>query len=221
MVELVAAERSAVGSDSRIPALHSDFRMLVEGGWDKVHPQVRERMDRLLTAEVPTVFEGTGRVRRSRIGWLFAQASRLLGAPLVRHEGESVNTSVTIAPTDNGLRCWHRRFTFEDGSQQLVQTTKLVAPGLGILDAVGTRGERTLLTRMRVWTEGRSLHFESTGYVLRLGPFRLPVPSLLTPGTLHAEHRDEGGGRFRYILAFRHTLWGETFYQDGLFTMVE
>lgn len=47
------------------------------------------------------------------------------------------------------------------------------------------------------------------------------IPTLLTPGTLTAEHRDEGNGWFRYTLNFNHPLWGETFYQDRLFRMVE
>ena len=51
----------------------------------------------------------------------------------------------------------------------------------------------------------------------RLGA--IPLPKLLTPGTLFAEHRDLGNGSFRYILAFRHPVWGETFYQDGVFKM--
>lgn len=201
--------------------LHNDFRAQVEGGWENVHPAVRARMDRLLGSPTPTTFEGTGCVRRSRVGWCFAQLSRMLGSPLVFGQGEKVTTTVEVAPTDNGLRCWHRHFAFEDGSTQLVQTTKVVDPRLGLLDAVGKEGEKLLATRMRVWTEGRSLHFMSTGYLLRFRFRALRLPSLLTPGTLYAEHRDEGDGWFRYILRFHHPLWGETFYQDGMFRMVE
>ena len=202
-------------------ALHNDFRSHVEGGWQTVHPVIRARMDRLLTSPFETAFHGIGCVRRSRIGWLFAHLSRLLGSPLVRNQGETVSTTVRVAPTANGLRCWHRQFTFADGSRQLVQTTKVVAPDLGMLDAVGAEGEKMLATKMRVWAEGSSLFFESTGYMMRLPGITLSIPSILTPGTLHAEHRDEGNGMFRYILAFRHPLWGETFYQDGLFEMVQ
>ncbi len=201
--------------------LHNDFRAQVEGGWENVHPAVRARMDRLLSSPTPTTFKGIGCVRRSRIGWCFAQLSRMLGSPLVFGQGEKVTTQVDVVPTKNALRCWHRHFAFEDGSTQLVQTTKAVDPRLGLLDAVGKEGEKLLATRMLVWTEGRSLHFMSTGYLLRFRWATLRLPSLLTPGTLYAEHRDEGGGWFRYILRFEHPLWGETFYQDGMFEMVD
>ena len=139
----------------------------------------------------------------------------------MRKQGEDVRTVVRVAPTKGGLRCWHRLFVFPDGSEQLVQTTKVVDPELGFLDAVGVEGERALATQMRVWTEGRSLFFSSTVYLLRLRHFTLPIPSVLTPGTLSAEHRDEGNGWFRYILRFDHPLWGNTFYQNGKFKMVD
>jgi hypothetical protein len=30
-------------------------------------------------------------------------------------------------------------------------------------------------------------------------------------------HSDEGNGRFRFTMSFRHRLFGETYFQDGLF----
>ncbi len=202
-------------------SLHNDFRSHVEGGWENVCPAVRTRMDKLLTSTEATTFEGTGCVRRSKIGWVYAHLCRAFGAPLVWKTGENVNITVRVAPTNNRLRCWHRLFRFPDGSEQLVQTSKLVDPKLGILDAVGAQGEKTLAMRMRVWTEGKSLHFACTGYILRFRWFNLSIPTILTPGTLYAQHCDEGNGYFRYILKFTHPLWGETFYQDGLFRMLD
>lgn len=212
--------KSQTPAKSASDALHNDFRALVGGGWDAVDPAVRARMDRLLTAGGATTFIGTACVKRSATGWLYAQICRAFGAPLVWKAGERVKTTVSVAPTANGLRCWHRHYVFEDGTEQLVQTTKLVDPRLGILDAVGAQGERRLATRMKIWTEGKSLHFESTSYVFRFGRFFLRVPALLTPGVLHAEHRDLGDGTFLYTLHFDHPLWGRTFSQDGIFQML-
>lgn len=202
-------------------SVHKDFRSQVGGGWENVHPAVRARMDKLLTSPTATTFEGKGCVRRSKLGWIFAHLSKLFGAPLVWKQGEDVKTIVRVTPTKGGLRCWNRLFVFPDGSEQLVQTTKVVDPKFGFLDAVGTEGEKALAMQMKVWTEGKSLYFSSTVYLLRFPYFTIRIPSIFTPGTLSAEHRDEGNGRFRYILKFNHPLWGETFYQDGLFRMVD
>lgn len=201
--------------------LHNDFRSEVKGGWHNVYAPIQKRMDHLLVSSEPTTFIGTGFVERSKIGYIFVQLARLLGAPLVWSEDKNVITTVTVAPTKNNLRCWHRHFKFSDGSEQLIQTTKIVDPQLGFMDAVGKEGEKRLATQMSVWSEGKSLYFKSSVYWLRFKYFKIKIPLLLTPGTLFAEHRDEGHGYFRYILSFTHPLWGETFYQDGIFKMIE
>lgn len=200
--------------------LHNDFRANVKGGWAAVDPAVRDRMDTLLTSSAGATFAGEGPVRRSFVGLLFAHFCRAFGAPLVWNQGENVKVVVKVLPTANGLRCWHRTFTFDDGSEQLVQTTKVVDPKLGVLDAVGPQGERRLAMRMQVWTEDKSLHFKSSGYVFRFKRFNIKVPTFLTPGTLHAEHRDLGDGTFLYTLRFKHPLWGTTFEQEGVFRLV-
>ena len=200
---------------------YRDFRSQVGGGWENVYQPVRERMDKLLTSNAPVVFEGLGCIRCSNIGWIFSHLARLLGAPLVWKQGEDVKTVVTVAPTKNNLRCWHRSFIFPDGSRQLVQTSKVMDSRLGFIDAVGANGEGRLATKMRVWSKDKSLFFSSGLYLLRFGSLNISIPSILTPGTLYAEHRDLGGGSFRYILKFTHPIWGETFYQDGVFHMVE
>lgn len=209
------------GFSIKQPVLYNDFRSQVKGGWNNVHPDIRDRMNQLLTSPTPTVFEGDGCVRCSKIGYIFAHITKLFGSPLVWHQGENVKTTVTVAPTKNGLRCWHRLFKFEDGTEQMVQTTKVVDPKFGFLDVVGTEGEKRLTTQMNVWAGNKSLYFESTAYWLRFKYFRLRVPALFTPGKLFAEHRDEGNGYFRYTIKFNHFLWGETFYQDGIFRMID
>ncbi|NUT15117.1 MAG: DUF4166 domain-containing protein, partial [Cupriavidus sp.] len=39
-----------------------------------------------------------------------------------------------------------------------------------------------------------------------------------SPGQCRVEHRDLGGGHFRFSLCMVHPLWGETFHQSGVFT---
>ena len=70
---------------------------------------------------------------------------------------------------------------------------------------------------MRVFAEAGSLHFLSTGYFVRLGRWRLPIPALLSPGQTHVIHADRGNGRFSFTMTVRHPLYGETFFQDGWF----
>lgn len=80
-MSLLTAERAIVVRQSPENFVSSDFRSHVQGGWNAVHPAVRERMDRMLDSPHATVFRGTGCVKRSRIGWLFAVLSRIFGSP--------------------------------------------------------------------------------------------------------------------------------------------
>jgi len=70
---------------------------------------------------------------------------------------------------------------------------------------------------LEVFEFGRVLHFLSIAYFWRVGPCRIPIPTLLTPGRTHVLHLDEGQGRFRFVMGIRHPVLGLTFYQEGLF----
>ena len=197
-----------------------DFRSEMEEEWETVYPSVRARMDMLLTSSQPVVFEGTGVVWCSKIGWFFAQIARLFGAPLLWKQGKNVTIRVTVAPTKDNSRCWQRDYVFPDGACQRVLTSKVIDERLGFIDAVGAEGERLLATKMQVWAEGKSLFFASSAYFLRFKYFNLLLPALFTPGRLFAEHRDLGNGYFQYTIKFTHPLWGATFFQDGVFRRV-
>jgi hypothetical protein len=71
---------------------------------------------------------------------------------------------------------------------------------------------------LRLSERAGALHFRSTGYFCALRRWRLALPDWLTPGALTVVHRDEGGGRFRFVISVVHPLLGETFFQDGVFS---
>ena len=68
-----------------------------------------------------------------------------------------------------------------------------------------------------VFKRDRALHFVSRRYFWRVGPWRVPLPHLFSPGRAHVIHADLGGGRFRFTMTFRHAWLGTLFRQDGVF----
>jgi hypothetical protein len=70
---------------------------------------------------------------------------------------------------------------------------------------------------LRLSERAGALNFRSTGYFWSLGGWRLVLPDWLTPGVLTVVHSDEGQGRFRFAISVVHPLFGETFFQDGVF----
>ncbi len=71
---------------------------------------------------------------------------------------------------------------------------------------------------LRVYERGGGLHFVSHGYYFALGKrLRIPLPAWLSPGVTHVEHHDQAAGWFRFTMTVTHPLFGELFYQTGLF----
>ena len=70
---------------------------------------------------------------------------------------------------------------------------------------------------LRTYVEQRALVFRSSGYFVRIGPRRLPLPGWLMPGEMEVVHREEHDGRFSFVLTVRHPLLGEILRQIAFF----
>ena len=106
-----------------------------------------------------------------------------------------------------------RRYAFSGRAPVVVSSTKRADPPDGLLECAS----RGFAMRLRLFERDGAIHFTSTGYCFELGRWRLPIPSLLTPGAAHVVHSDEGDGWFRFTMSFRHRWFGETYFQEGLF----
>jgi hypothetical protein len=195
-------------------------RLLGEAAWQRLHPNVRARF--AVKPGVGEVFAFGGAmsvVRRSWFGWLLAQICRLIGTPVAPQRGRDVPTVVRVHRSAGGDGIvWERRYAFAGRRRPVVvSSTKRAEPPAGLLECA-TCG---FAMRLRLLERDGALHFVSTGYCIDIGRWRLPIPHLLTPGVAHVVHSDEGNGWFRFTMAFHHGLFGETYYQEGLFRQVQ
>jgi hypothetical protein len=190
-----------------------NFEALVgAAGWASLPAAVRARFD-AAAHRTPRVFPGAMDLRMNALGWLFAQACRLIGTPIAPWSGRAVPTEVEVGAEPGGAIRWARTYGFAGRGPLTVASFKLAAPDGSLLEV--TRGG--LGMRLAVAAEDGALVFRSTGYVWRLGRWLLPVPALLTPGRAVVVHRDLGGGAFRFTLSFVHPLAGETIVNAGDF----
>jgi len=197
---------------------HNDFRLLVEGGgWANLPHTVQDRFEALAANSATTTYCGTMHVKRSSLGLFFAQICRLLGNPLVPHQGEDVPVDVNVFAAQGGGICWQRVYKFIGRAPLTVQSVKVVDAKHGLLECIGGG----LGMRLKVFEQDRILHFVSHRYFLQIGQFHLPIPLAMTPGTLHVEHIDEGRSLFRFRLSFTHPWFGVSFHQDGVFQKKE
>lgn len=199
------------------PAASGGFRALLgEAAWARLDPAVRARFATApRPGEVRRYAGVMTQVRRSRAGWLIAQACRLVGSPLVAQAGIDVPTLVEVYadPAGRGV-VWDRLYRFPH--RRALATSRKHVTRNGLLECA-TRG---FAMRLTLREADGALHFVSTGFQWRHGRLRLSVPAWLSPGHMHVSHASEGGGLFRFTLRVAHPLFGETFYQDGLFRAV-
>lgn len=164
-------------------------------------------------------YAGQMELRCSVVGHVYAALASLLGGPLTHLNTTAVPTTVRVCDNGCGGVMWERAFHTEPhGHARIVRSTKELGADGSLLE----RTDGGLSMSLDVFEERGALVFRSRSFWLvlnmgRLGNVRLPVPALLTPGTCRVEHTDLGEGLFRFTLRMEHSLWGETFYQSGVF----
>ena len=210
---------SAAGRNSTTTPDPTFRQLLGEAAWQRLNPNVRARF--AVKPDAGQVFTFTGVmdvVRRSWFGWLIGQVCRFIGTPVTPRQGRDVPTVVHIYRSSRGDGIvWERRYGFSGRAPVVVSSTKRADPPDGLLECAS----RGFAMRLRLFERDGAIHFASTGYCLDVGRWRLPIPGLLTPGYAHVVHSDEGNGWFRFTMSFRHRLFGETYFQEGLFRQTE
>jgi uncharacterized protein DUF4166 len=150
----------------------------------------------------------------SKAGWWFAQAARLIGAPLPTGSDTGVPMIVTVTEdAKSGGQTWTRICARKDGFPQVIHSAKRFAGPTGLEEYVGCGVSMAL----RISVVDQALQFRSAGYGLRLGGLWLPLPEWLTPGDLTVTHLDLGEGAFRFTLEVSHPRYGALIRQSAVF----
>ncbi|MDA8522704.1 DUF4166 domain-containing protein [Acidovorax sp. NCPPB 4044] len=184
--------------------------VLGSAGWSRLAPAVRRRF---AAGHPAAVYEGSMALRCSRVGRGFAWLARCLKSPLAPLCRAGVPVQVRVQGDGRGGVVWERHLQVPGAPVHVVRSTK----SLGADGRVQERTDGGLSMVLEVREEAGALVFLSRRYFLAVGPLRLPIPAVLTPGTCRVEHRDLGAGRFAFTLEMRHPLWGCTFHQTGVF----
>jgi hypothetical protein len=211
--DLDASDPDAIGRD----AIIGDFRfraLMSEDDWARLPPATRRRFSKRLAGGESAVYVGeVEEVSFSRIGWWLAQIARLVGGPLPTSRDTGVPGIVTVTEdVATGGQIWTRIYARRNGFPQVVHSSKRFEGSTGLEEYLGFGIGMALRTRV----EGEALLFCSAGYVLHLGPLRLRLPALLTPGDLTVTHSDFGG-EFRFTLELVHPRFGTLVRQSGTF----
>ncbi|WCS28829.1 DUF4166 domain-containing protein (plasmid) [Methylobacterium sp. NMS14P] len=200
------------------------FRTLIpEREWVSLSPAVRRRFGKRLAQGASAVYVGhVAAMRVSRLGWLVAQATRLVGAPLPLERGTGRAGVVTVTEDpDGGGQIWTRLYARASGFPQVIHSAKRFAGPTGLEEHVGAGVGMTLTVAVANGT----LVFRSHRYFIDCLGLRLHLPGWLTPGTLTVTHADAAAdataGAFRFILDIVHPWFGQLIRQEAIFQDAE
>ncbi len=152
-------------------------------------------------------------VESSALGRLIAYFGRLIGSPLVAGTGYNVPCTVSLLPdTELGGTIWHRLYVFPEGRETAATTKRSGDDGTPVESF-----NRWCGMGLDIQVRAGELHFTADKYFVEWRGRRLQLPRWLSPGRLAIVHRDEGGGRFRFVMTLQHPLFGVIMYQNGEF----
>ncbi len=180
-----------------------------------LNPHIQERFIHDPVEGEVIAYQGTMHIIwRSRLGWLFAHFTRIIGNPLSPYRGNEVPMDVLLFKKkgEDGI-CWQRIYYYPDKKPYIVSSIKKESTDGKMMECVGG-GFGMFLT---LYAKDTQLHFESYRYFWRFAGITVPLPHCITPGKTHVIHSDLGDGNFRFTLTMQHSYLGRTFFQDGTF----
>jgi len=217
-------QRTRITSDRGAEQLNRDetlgdprFRLLLGAtAWNRLPPAVRRRFSKRLAGGRTTTYVGQIlETRMSRLGWLIAQAARLIGAPLPTARDALMPATVSVTEdAATGGQVWTRVYGRQSAFPQVIHSAKRFAGPTGLEEYVG-HGVGMALT---IDTDPGALHFRSRNYFLEAFGLRLDLPRWLGPGQVTVSHVECCPGWFLFVLDVSHSLLGQLIHQTALFT---
>ena len=198
------------------PLLDLRFRRLIgREAWAALPQAVQKRFSKRLSGQAVALYRG--RVVRTELslpGWLFAQALRLIGAPLPISRDTDVPAVVSVSEDGvSGGQVWSRLYGRRRGFPQVIHSAKRFAGPTGLEDYVGFG----IGMALRVEPMPDGLRFVSDHYFLTVRDWRIRIPKWAEPGRTVVEHHDLDHGCFMFSLMLRHPLLGRLVEQHALF----
>ena len=192
------------------------FRRLIgPEGWQSLPASVQRRFSKRVVDERVVLYPGVIRKARfSKLGWLFAQACRLVGSPLPLGRECGLPAAVSVMEDREGKgQFWTRTYARKSGFPQVIHSSKRFAGETGLEEHIGLG----IGMALRVSAIDDGIAFRSDHYFLCVFGKRIKLPVWLSPGETLVKHRHVSDNRFLFSLELTHPWLGELVYQEGLF----
>ena len=220
LARLKAYDGLAPASEARGPEANElgdlRFRALMsEADWAALPLPIRRRFSKRLAGGNTAVYVGEVlETQMSRVGWLLAQAARLIGGPLPISRDAHTPSVVTVTE-DVAVKGqhWTRLYARRRGFPHIVHSSKRFAGPTGLEEYVGC-GIGMALT---IHVVDAALIFRAAHYFVQIAGLRVRLPRWASPGSLSVTHAELGDGRFLFKLEIIHPRLGRLICQTAAF----
>ena len=191
-------------------------KLLGDKQWMILPGAIRKRFGKRFRKGQSVAYQGiVTEMKMSRFGWVFAQAVRLIGAPLPFEPNSIHQPAVVIVTEDhetNG-QFWIRQYGREKGFPQVVHSSKRFAGPTGLEEYIGYG----IGMALKLEATRHALFFRSNHYFMKIFGKRIRLPCWLAPFGLEIGHHDLGDNRFAFTLELKSRLFGKMIEQNAVF----
>lgn len=183
--------------------------------WQQLPSEVQRRFSKNLNTGKPAIYVGrVTNVSISRLGWMLAQALRIIGAPLPLSRATGGMSIVTVTKDkQTGGQIWTRVYWEPTGLPQIIQSRKCFLGRTGLEEHV----RAGIGMSLAIGVENGALVFRSQDYFWRWGSRRVTIPKVLTPGRMTVSHKAVTPESFLFTLDLEHDVFGNLVRQEALF----
>ncbi|MEM7690229.1 MAG: DUF4166 domain-containing protein [Pseudomonadota bacterium] len=210
----------AIEARETAPLYDPRFRRLIGAkGWRSLPASVQRRFSKRVVDERVVIYPGVIREARfSKLGWVFAQACRLVGAPLPLERQGGLPAVVSVMEDRKGKgQFWTRTYARKSGFPQVIHSSKRFAGETGLEEHIGLGVFWGIGMALNVTAIEGGIAFRSDHYFISVLGKRVRLPRWLSPGETVVKHRHESEDSFVFSLELKHRWLGELVYQEGLF----
>jgi len=191
-------------------------KLLGKEQWMRLPNAIRKRFGKRFKKGQSVAYQGIiTDMQMSKLGWAFAQAARLIGAPLPFERNSIHQPAVVIVTEDhetNG-QFWIRQYGRDKGFPQVVHSSKRFAGPTGLEEYIGYG----IGMALKLEANEHALLFKSDHYFLQICGKRLRLPNWLVPISLSIGHHELGEDQFVFTLDLNSHLLGHMISQSAVF----
>lgn len=190
------------------------FKAYLGDEWAKINPHIQRRFSQDPLPGAPICYHGImTHVRCSLLGKLLAHAVQWTGA-LQPYRGNHVPVEIIVSARSDIDGVFKERIYRFEGRKPFRFNSYMTLHKGKLLEFVGGGFGMSI----HIEVKDGNLHFHDRGYFIGLGPLRIPLPYFLSPGDTYLLHENVGEQQFNIIIRIHHRLFGEMYYQEGVFT---